>query len=213
MKNNLSSLFNQRNRIKRRYIDCNFPKDNFMQHIFQLRLKTDSNYKQENFINFCDEDTKKISLDKIITKETKKSKNNCKSPLLNKNTFVENKEMNNTKEVETKALIKKNKKSNSSSSSSDSDNNNNKNLSFYNDDKYNPSRINDILRRVIANHYNLAPDTLNLIENSADGNYLYYSISFHCFNNFNHQREIPKIIANKLNGRSFPMVTITNNLV
>ena len=119
--------------------------------------------------------------------------------------------MNKNIEIETKALIKKNKKSESSSSSSDSDNNN---LSFYNDDKYNPSRINENLRNVIANHYNLGRDTLNLIENAAGGNCLYYSISFHCYNNFNHHREIRKIIANKLNERALqmPMVTITNNL-
>lgn len=146
-----------------------------------------------------DEDTKKISLliksfnledkDKILTKESKKSKKNSKSPLLNKKIIIENKEMNNTKEVETKALIKKIKKSESSSSSSDSDNDN-KNFSYYDDDKYNPSRINENLRNTITNHYNLAPDTLNLIENSADGNCLYYSISIHCYNNFNHHREI-----------------------
>ena len=91
--------------------------------------------------------------DKIITEETKKSKNKDQSPLLNKNTYIENKEKNNTKEVETKAIIKKNKKSESSSSSSDSDNNNNnnnnnKNLCFSNDDKYKPSRINKKLRNV-----------------------------------------------------------------
>ena len=88
-----------------------------MQYIFEPRLKTDSNYIKENLINFWDEDTKKISLiiksinledkDKILTKETKKSKKNFKSPLLNKKTIIENKEMNKTKEVETKALIQK----------------------------------------------------------------------------------------------------------
>ena len=56
--------------------------------------------------------------------------------------------------------------------------------------------INEILRNAITNHYNLLQDKLNLIENSSEVNYLYYSISYH-LNNLNHHTEILKEIANK----------------
>lgn len=58
--------------------------------------------------------------------------------------------------------------------------------------KYNHSKINQIIRNTIGIHYNLASDTLNLIKNSVEGNCLYYSISYHCYNNFNHHKEIEK---------------------
>ena len=89
MQNYFSSLYNQRYRIKRRYIDCNFTKDNLMKLNIEPILKTDLNYKKENLIIICDAETKRIcqlinsinleDKDKILIKETKKSKKNNKN--------------------------------------------------------------------------------------------------------------------------------------
>ena len=48
MQNNLSTLYNKSFKKKRRYVDCDFTKDDdFMQIIFGPRLKTNSSFKKK----------------------------------------------------------------------------------------------------------------------------------------------------------------------
>ena len=73
---------------------------------------------------------------------------------------------------------------------------------------------NEPLRNIICNHNNIVPDNLEIIDNNGGGNYLYLAISYHIYNNYNHQRNIRYLIANKLiqKPQEMPMVTININL-
>ena len=73
--------------------------------------------------------------------------------------------------------------------------------------------MNEPLSNIINDHQNIAPENLLQIENEGNGNCLYLSISYHCFNNFKHQIEIRNNIANALCRRAeeMPNVTINDN--
>ena len=73
---------------------------------------------------------------------------------------------------------------------------------------------NEPLRNIICNHNRIVPGNLKIIDNNGGGNYLYLTISYHIYNNYNHYRNIRYLIANKLIQKSqeMPMITINNNL-
>ena len=79
------------------------------------------------------------------------------------------------------------------------------------EDYYNPSNLNEPLHNIINNHLNIGPKNLLQIENESNGNCLYLSISYHCFNNFKHHIEIRNNIANALSRRTEEMTNITIN--
>ena len=228
---NQYKLFNDE-KIKNKVIDNNNnaenipqPKvlDNIIKYTENLIISPED-YSNSSFYsaNSIDEndfnlETSESNEDLIEINECKKNHlENKKTSKKNENKIENDDKIENTNDklnMETFNKSRPNKKiNNGSSSSSDDSEGSHHHFKFNNTlDAYNPSRLNDPLRNIIFNHYNIAPDNLLIIENEGNGNYLYLSISYHIYNNFKHHTSMRNNIANKLTERAEEMPNITIN--
>ena len=114
-------------------------------------------------------------------------------------------------------IIKNIKNNNNTESSSDNKDPfllNNINNILLDDDENKPSMKSEPLRTIIYKNSNISPDNLGVIDNNDGGNYLYLSIIYLNFNNFNHHRNRRYQTVNKLlqKAQLMSMITIKNNL-
>ena len=70
------------------------------------------------------------------------------------------------------------------------------------------------LRSIINNHQNFGPENLSQIESESNGNCLYLSIIYHCYNNFRYHIEIRNKIIKSLTIKEeeIPNVTFNDNI-
>ena len=181
---------------------------------FYSELSEDSNNFSISSDNF-------LSAEDKLEKDNKES--NQKSNTNKKNISKIEKDVDKGTTKDNKNLLNNlllNKKSNDDSSSSSSDNSSNNpsnspkiDLEQINEDKYDPINVNIALKNIIINHKEIAPEIIDLVDNDGNGNCLFYCLSYHFFQNFNHHKEIRNAIANRLNvlANEITTITLTNN--